>query len=86
MIKPKIVKTRKFVSENRTLLAFAAGSIFTSAFTYAALGGSTTDLLKVTKEQAEMLKEGKLVLEYALKDQTLTLVNIPACEAAQALL
>lgn len=77
----KFVKTRKFVRDNRTYLAFCAGSVVTSA----AIIFLTKDdvLLKVTKDQLELLKQGGGVA-YELKDQTLTLVNIPAVEAFKA--
>jgi hypothetical protein len=79
----KFVKTRKFVNDNRTLIAFCAGSVVTSALTAAFIGDST--LLRVTKEHAQMLKEGGAIV-YELKDQTLHLINVPAVEAAQAAL
>lgn len=77
----KFVKTRKFVRDNRTYLAFCAGSIVTSV-TIIILNKDDA-FLKVTKDQLEMLKEGGGIA-YELKDQTLTLVNIPAVEALQA--
>lgn len=83
MNKPKFVKTRKFVSDNKTYLAFCAGSFTTSAVLVALT--KDVNLLKLTKEHAEMLKEGGAVV-YELKDQTLHLVNIPAAEAAAAAL
>lgn len=84
MNKPQFVKTRKFVSDNRTPLAFLAGGLTSSAVTFFALGGNVT-LLKLTSANSEMLKEGGAVV-YELKDQTLHLINIPAVEAVQAAL
>lgn len=84
MNKPKFVKTRQFVYDNRTTLAFLAGGLTSSAATYFALGGNVT-LLKLTKDHAEALKEGGAIV-YKLKDQTLHLINVPAVEAAQAAL
>lgn len=83
MSKPMFVKTRRYVDENRTYLAFCAGSILTSTVIYYLQGGNIT-LLKVTKENAEMLKKGGAIV-YNLKHQTLTLIDIPAVEAAKAL-
>lgn len=79
----KIQKARKFVSDNKTPLAFIAGSVVTTAASAFYLKNVT--LLQLTKEHAEMLKEGGAVV-YELKDQTLHLVNIPAAEAAVAAL
>lgn len=75
------VKTRKFVDENRTLLAFAAGSIATSAVAIYLDRGNTLLVLNETHRSA--LKAGTAIV-YELKDQTLTLVNVPAVEALQA--
>lgn len=79
----KFVKTRQFVSDNRTLLAFYAGCLATSGVTYLVLKDRT--MLELTKEHAELLKLGGSV-RYELKDQTLHLVNIAAVEATQAAL
>lgn len=78
----KFVKTRKFVSENRTYLAFCAGSFTTSAIIIALTHDKT--ILTVTKEHMQMMKEGGSIA-YELKDQTLHLVNIAAVEAQLAL-
>lgn len=80
-MKPRFVKTREFVSENRTYLAFLAGSFATSAATYALTRNVT--MLKLTKDHAELLKQGGAIV-YELKDQTLHLVNVPAAEALKA--
>ena len=79
----KFVKTRRFIHENRTYLAFCAGSLATSA-TIFYLNKDLT-LLQVTKEHSQMLKDGAAIV-YELKDQTLHLINVPAVEAAQAAL
>lgn len=82
-MKNKLVKTRKFVNDHRTYLAFCAGSIATSAvITY--LNKDLT-MLHLSKENLQTLKSGTAFV-YELKDQTLTLVNIPAHEAALAAL
>lgn len=78
MNKP-FVKTRKFVNENKTYLAFCAGSILTST-TIIALTRNV-DLLKLTKDHQELLRLGGAI-KYELRGQTLHLVNIPAAEAA----
>lgn len=80
----KFAKARKFVDENRTQIAFLAGSILTSTVITIATHGGPTKLL-VTMEQAELLKKGGAIV-YELTDQTLHLVNVPALEAAQAAL
>jgi hypothetical protein len=77
----KFVKTRKFVNENKTLLAFAAGSVTTTAVAMYFNQGKT--LLELTQIHRDALKNGTAIV-YELKDQTLTLVNIPAVEALQA--
>lgn len=78
----KFVKARKFVSENRTYFAFCAGSIATSAAIIYLTRGET--MLRLTKEHAELLKQGGSV-RYELKDQTLHLINVPAAEALASL-
>lgn len=77
-------KTRKFVDDHKTYLAFCAGSVVTSTAIYYLQGGNVT-LLKVTKENAQLLKQGGAIV-YKLKDQTVHLIDIPAVEAAQAAL
>jgi hypothetical protein len=77
------VKTRKFVNDNSHTLAFAAGSVTTSAVFYFLTKDKT--LLELNKTQLEMLKQGVSIV-YTLKGQTVHLVNIPAVEAAQAAL
>lgn len=79
----KFVKTRKFVSENRTYLAFCAGSIVTSA-TIIVLTRKV-DMLVVNKTHQDLLKQGGAIV-YELRGQTLHLVNVTAVEAAQAAL
>ena len=79
----KFVKTRKFVNENRTYLAFCAGSVITSSAIIFVNRNMT--LLQVTKDHAELLKQGGAIV-YELKDQTLHLINVPAVEAIQAAL
>jgi putative intracellular protease/amidase len=82
-MKTKIASVRKFVDENRTYLAFCAGSVVTTA-TILTLNHNLT-LLRLTKDHAELLKQGGAIV-YELKDQTVHLVNLPAVEAAQAAL
>ena len=79
-MKTKIAKARKFVQENRTYLAFCAGSVSTSAVIYALTKDKT--LLQVTPFQHQLLDQGGAIV-YQLKDQTLHLVNIDAVKAVQ---
>lgn len=80
----KIAKIRKFVDENRTYLAFCAGSITTSTIIILLTKDKT--MLAVTRDQMQLVKQGGAIV-YDLKDQTqLHLINIPAVEARQALL
>lgn len=74
-------KTRKYVADHRTYLAFCAGSVTTSAITWYITKDKT--LLNVSTAHQEMLKAGGGIV-FNLKDQTVHLVNIPAVEAAQA--
>ena len=78
----KLAKTRKFVSDHRVILAYCAGCLVTGTATYYLQGGNVT-LLKLTKEHAQLLKDGGTVV-YELKDQTINLINIPAVEALTA--
>lgn len=74
-------KTRKYVDDHRTYLAFCAGSVTTSAVFWYLTKDKT--LLSVSTAHQEMLKAGGGIV-FNLKDQTVHLVNIPAVEAAQA--
>ena len=78
-----IAAIRKNVAENRTYYAFCAGSIATS--TTFILLNRKVNLLRVTKDNAELLKKGTAIV-YELKGQTVHLVNIEALEAATAAL